>query len=467
MKKKIIGTTLLLLWVCLAYSQNLVPNNSFESGICPDNHSQMDRVSQWYSAVGEGTSDYFNECYQPHTYKGWTYYDGGAPRNHIGYQKPRTGRAYVGCHMSSPPVEGEYREYIGVELTEELKKGSCYYFEMYVSLADSSAFAISTIGAHFSKYKVVNSGSASYITTPQILNNTIITDTSGWVKISGNFIAGGGEKYMMIGNFAKNNIRQNTGFPANSQGGFAGYYYIDDVLLKKYDYTKQLTDTLLCPNTYVSYDVTIDGAKEYKWSYGAETPVVKIVDAGYYYVDIKVGGCTFRDEANVDVYRRMDEPDRVYCSDRGEQRFIDISDRGDTFLWNDGISTPNRFFDTAGQYYIIITDQCGNYRDDIAVSFYNDCNALVHTPTAFTPNNDGLNDGFKPIVTNVKEYEFMIFNRWGQLIFRTEDITQEWDGTYQGKLCPGGTYMWMVNYGNHLKSTKLNASKSGSVTLLR
>jgi gliding motility-associated-like protein len=70
-----------------------------------------------------------------------------------------------------------------------------------------------------------------------------------------------------------------------------------------------------------------------------------------------------------------------------------------------------------------------------------------YTPTAFTPNGDGLNDFFRAIPVEVTEIEyFRIFNRYGQLLFQTNKWLKGWDGTYQGKKQPMGTYVWTAKY---------------------
>jgi gliding motility-associated-like protein len=78
---------------------------------------------------------------------------------------------------------------------------------------------------------------------------------------------------------------------------------------------------------------------------------------------------------------------------------------------------------------------------------------LFYVPNAFTPENkDGLNDVFMPIISsgyNPNFYNFTIFNRWGELIFETNQMTQGWDGNYTdasgSKPCPDGIYIWQIN----------------------
>ena len=61
----------------------------------------------------------------------------------------------------------------------------------------------------------------------------------------------------------------------------------------------------------------------------------------------------------------------------------------------------------------------------------------IPIPNAFTPNNDGLNDEFKPFNSNVSEYKMLIFNKFGEKIFESNDINLGWDGYFKGKIIQG------------------------------
>ena len=85
-------------------------------------------------------------------------------------------------------------------------------------------------------------------------------------------------------------------------------------------------------------------------------------------------------------------------------------------------------------------------------------------PNAFTPNNDGLNDVFRippGIYFSLERYS--VFDRWGNEIFKTKDISKGWDGTYHGVLSPIGVYVYLIKG----KSTKGNVFIKGTVTLIR
>ena len=91
---------------------------------------------------------------------------------------------------------------------------------------------------------------------------------------------------------------------------------------------------------------------------------------------------------------------------------------------------------------------------------------LIEIPTAFTPNNDGLNDYFRPHnALKADSYEFKVYNRWGQLVFASNDWQQKWDGRIKGVVQTTGVYVWMLSYTN--RDTKQPVFRKGTVTLIR
>jgi gliding motility-associated-like protein len=59
--------------------------------------------------------------------------------------------------------------------------------------------------------------------------------------------------------------------------------------------------------------------------------------------------------------------------------------------------------------------------------------ATLYIPSAFTPNGDGINDGFGVKAKNITDFNLRIFNRWGELVFESNKISDLWDGKYQGE----------------------------------
>jgi len=67
-------------------------------------------------------------------------------------------------------------------------------------------------------------------------------------------------------------------------------------------------------------------------------------------------------------------------------------------------------------------------------------------PNSFTPNNDGVNDLFKPVIIGFDYYELIITNRWGEIAFTSSDVSESWDGYQDGKIVPSGVYNCEVIY---------------------
>lgn len=98
--------------------------------------------------------------------------------------------------------------------------------------------------------------------------------------------------------------------------------------------------------------------------------------------------------------------------------------------------------------------------ENLAPSFY--------IPNAFTPNGDGDNDIFKPVVPPLQNYSFCVFSRWGELIFMTSDPGHGWDGTQAGDNVGVGMYIWELRYKSILEdgSTR-DEEHRGTVNLIR
>jgi gliding motility-associated-like protein len=86
----------------------------------------------------------------------------------------------------------------------------------------------------------------------------------------------------------------------------------------------------------------------------------------------------------------------------------------------------------------------------------------IAVPNAFTPNGDGLNDSFKPVVNVelVKQFSMSIYNKWGQRIFETNSVGNSWSG----KDTQPGVYNWVISYSNRIG--KMFQMK-GVVTVIR
>ena len=123
----------------------------------------------------------------------------------------------------------------------------------------------------------------------------------------------------------------------------------------------------------------------------------------------------------------------------------------DSVLWAPPLHLDNRrsfaplFAGQAEQLYTVtLTTKIGCVTVDTQLVKIMD-KAGIYVPTAFTPNNDGLNDVLMPVLAGIKELKyFRIFNRWGQMIFETREELKGWDGTVKGVHQQAGVVVWTV-----------------------
>ena len=87
----------------------------------------------------------------------------------------------------------------------------------------------------------------------------------------------------------------------------------------------------------------------------------------------------------------------------------------------------------------------------------------IYIPTAFSPNGDGLNDTFGPVGEGINEFKITVYDRWGEVIFTSHDISTKWDGRHKGSPVPFGSYNYeLVASGKEIGQVQ----KAGSVTLI-
>jgi hypothetical protein len=170
------------------YSQNLVPNGSFEDTIaCPMGNGQIDLANFWYAPT-LGYTDLLHSCS--------TIYG----INFGGYQLPHSGEAYSGILVGNPSAA--LRDYLAVPLIDTLTGGVCYQLTFYANLGHMK-FSTDAIHAYFSDTLIDNIQHTYRLNyNPQIRNQAgNFLDTLNWTLIQGEFEADGGEAYLIIGNF--------------------------------------------------------------------------------------------------------------------------------------------------------------------------------------------------------------------------------------------------------------------------
>ncbi|MFN5634752.1 MAG: OmpA family protein [Flavobacteriia bacterium] len=217
-----------------AQSVNLVPNGSFEANngkIKALGQVKAENVTGWTSPTGAYADAFINSKIKE---KKDSLYS-STRTNAYGKEKAKEGANYVGIVAYAYSETKLARSYVMVKLDAPLKKGVRYCVTFNVSLAEASKYACNQLGANFSNKPFGTEAKSSIIDVAHVQqrDNKIINMTYGWEKICGVYEAKGGEKYLTIGNFIKNeNVKtENNKKPKEMEVEVVAgaYYYLDDV----------------------------------------------------------------------------------------------------------------------------------------------------------------------------------------------------------------------------------------------
>jgi gliding motility-associated-like protein len=142
-----------------------------------------------------------------------------------------------------------------------------------------------------------------------------------------------------------------------------------------------------------------------------------------------------------------------------------------SYLWtssatlsNVTIQNPTAIISESSWVIVQATDANNCKAFDSLFITVKDCEGTIYVPNAFTPNGDERNDGYRIFGKCIKLNRLMIFNRWGEKVWETNNIEQEWNGYYKSVLQPTGVYVYWLSYS--LGDEKVRELK-GSITLIR
>ncbi|GAB5524182.1 MAG: hypothetical protein Roseis2KO_20540 [Roseivirga sp.] len=148
---------------------------------------------------------------------------------------------------------------------------------------------------------------------------------------------------------------------------------------------------------------------------------------------------------------------RIYLSTPANRQLVGTT-TALTFTVNDFDLT-----DSEVCFVVSYVDDCGfesRFTDEVCFEF----SPVLRLPNAFSPNGDTHNDTFGVPVGVYPNFQMLIFDRWGKLVYSSDDPSRSWDGAINGQAAPGGTYIYRINY-NFTPNTPV--SLTGSITLIR
>ena len=252
-----------------------------------------------------------------------------------------------------------------------------------------------------------------------------------------------------------------------------------------------------CAPLTVSFNNHSLYAEDYKWEFGngsnstEEYPEYTYYEPGEYVVSLKAFGEGGTDYVKQDTVRVHElpvayleaKPDSVMLPNQPVHAYS-LSEGAEEYLWKFGDGdtssqeSPIHYYEEPG-YYDIKLKVWSEYGcvDSIQVpsAVYVEEGGKIKFPNAFTPNLSGpvgghysegqySNDVFYPLHRGIETYTLNIYTRWGEMIFESDDPDAGWDGYYNGKLMPQGTYIWKVT-GTFKNGEPF--TKTGTVTLIQ
>jgi gliding motility-associated-like protein len=131
-------------------------------------------------------------------------------------------------------------------------------------------------------------------------------------------------------------------------------------------------------------------------------------------------------------------------------------------LLNDGDPIPG--LDFSASYKVTAVNKIDNNICSESNTIKVNPELYMYVPNVFTPNDDGLNDSFGALGYGVKEYHLIIYNRWGELIFESEEQSTQWDGTYHGQKAPVGSYVYSLDSTGYYNQ---DFHKEGMVSIIK
>ncbi len=215
----------------------------------------------------------------------------------------------------------------------------------------------------------------------------------------------------------------------------------------------------------------IAGYHLYQWDNGATTPIIHVSDSGWYHLIVTDSEhCTLSDQIYIAL---LDSPSVVsgwiyadsVCMDDPLQVGLTLSGPDVHYEWSDiANGTLQRQFVDSGIYTFTVSNKCAAKSYTLHTT-EKTCDEHAYPPNAFSPNGDGINDIYRIYSSyDFKSFSLLIFDRWGEKVFESNNEANGWDGRYKNEDLPTGVYVYEYI---GVWPTGHSHTSRGSITLIR
>ena len=197
---------------------------------------------------------------------------------------------------------------------------------------------------------------------------------------------------------------------------------------------------------------------------------LQFADSGAYVVIGNVSGCkTFPATQQIAVKPLPSPnlgPDTLICPSEDLSYILDPGDFND-YQWQD--LSRNSTFEAVGEgvFWVRVENEFACVETD-TLNLQERCPTRIYVPNVFSPNDDGINDEFRVFAQDVIRFNLRVYNRWGGLLFESNDPEQHWDPWNDGEPLSSGVYTWMIEVEGYKEDGSIYTEVlAGSVTLIR
>lgn len=231
-------------------------------------------------------------------------------------------------------------------------------------------------------------------------------------------------------------------------------------------------DTTACDGEFITLQVAAPGAF-YSWSTGDTGAAIDVEDSGIYAVQADLGGCVTEDEVLVEFF---DVPEIIFTEDTtacfvgGDPLVLDLGELEYDIEWETGETKSLLEVFGAGRYTVTLTNEAGcSLVHSVWVEEV--CVGTLFVPNSFTADQDGLNEGFRAEGHHIEEFHMEIWDRWGEKIWESNDISEYWTGNVNGgeHYADSETFIYFISYRTRESDGAMTFLQrmTGYVTLIR
>ncbi|MEZ5082763.1 MAG: gliding motility-associated C-terminal domain-containing protein [Bacteroidales bacterium] len=221
----------------------------------------------------------------------------------------------------------------------------------------------------------------------------------------------------------------------------------------------------MCPGEELTIDAGIGKDFNYLWNDSLNDSVLFVQDSGLFIISISNVCGTIFDSTSVFFYP-FPYVEIIVDTISQNEFFLFLNLEFESYYWSNETTNSTMLVNIPGMYWIEVANEFDCKATDSILIEPTECDIFI--PNLLTPNHDSSNDYFFIEGMNIQDAHILIFNRWGETVFQSDDKNFVWDGTKNGHHCSEGTYYYIISYNcNNFTNNLQQIKRKGTITLLR